>query len=337
MSDSRIPYPQRFPLARLPTPIQPLERLGDRLNLNFFIKRDDLTGLVSSGNKIRKLEFLFREAVDRGSDIVVTCGALQSNHARATAAAAAKSGLQCLLILRGDPSAAPEGNFFLDRLLGADIFFVTPEEYRDIDIVFGSVEQRLRAKGRRPYAIPEGGSNPLGCFGYVAAMEEIHHQARSQDLNLDSIFCAVGSGGTYAGLILGKKLLRMDIAVYGIIVGETAEYFRDRILQITQGAIERFRLPISVGADEIRLIDGYVGDGYGKSRPEELAAIRDLARSEGIVLDPVYTGKAMFGLLDRLGKEPGCFGRNVLFLHTGGLFGLFSHAHTTTLTSLPGT
>lgn len=337
MSETRIGYPQRLPLARLPTPIQRLERLSRRYHIQLYIKRDDQTGMLSSGNKIRKLEFLAREALDRRCDILVTCGALQSNHARTTAAAAAKLGLECLLILRGDPGEEPEGNLLLARLLGADILYVTPEEYRAMDEAFGAVEERLRKKGRRPYLIPEGGSNALGSFGYVAAMEEIHHQARSQNLRIDSIVCAVGSGGTYAGLIIGKKLLNLDVRIYGLNVGDTAGFFRNRILGIAREAAGRFGLPLEIKAEEIHIIDGYVGLGYGRSRPQETELIRDLARSEGIILDPVYTAKAMLGLLDLIGKEPTRFGQNVLFLHTGGLFSLFAHPQTTMFTSLPGT
>ncbi len=323
MNRSPIPYPQRLPLARLPTPIQVMTRLGQEYGINLHLKRDDQTGMLTSGNKIRKLEFLVREAQDRQCDILVTCGALQSNHARATAAAAAKIGLKCLLVLRGNPQEVFEGNILLDRFLGADIFYVTPEEYQKIDEVFASIDQRLRKSGRKPYLIPEGGSNALGAFGYVAALEEIYHQCKAQGLRVDSVVCAVGSGGTYAGLLLGKKLLDLPAEIYGINVGDTAEYFQSRILGIIEKAIQLYHLPVQIKKEEIQIIDGYVGLGYGQSQVQELELIRDIARKEGIILDPVYTGKAMYGLLDQLRKQPKRFGQNVLFLHTGGIFSLF--------------
>jgi D-cysteine desulfhydrase len=300
-----------------------MTRLSQEYGINLYLKRDDQTGMLTSGNKIRKLEFLVREAQDQRCDTLVTCGALQSNHARATAAVAAKMGLKCLLVLRGNPQEVFEGNILLDRFLGADIFYVTPEEYQKIDEVFTSIDQRLRKSGRKPYLIPEGGSNALGAFGYVAALEEIYHQLKAQDLRVNSVVCAVGSGGTYAGLLLGKKLLDLSAEIYGINVGDTAEYFQDRILGIVGKAIQRYHLPVQIKKEEIQIIDGYVGLGYGQSQTQELELIRDIARKEGIVLDPVYTGKAMHGLLDLLRKQPKRFGENVLFLHTGGIFGLF--------------
>ena len=318
-----IPYPQRLPLARLPTPLQALDRLSQEYGIHLYLKRDDQTGMLTSGNKVRKLEFLVRDALDRGCDMLVTCGALQSNHARATAAVAARLGLKCLLVLRGNPQEAFTGNLLLDRLLGADIFYVSPEEYQKMDEVFASIEQKLRKNGRKPYLIPEGGSNALGAFGYVAAAEELYHQAKSQGLPIDSIVCAVGSGGTYAGLLLGKKLLNLSFEIYGINVGDTAEYFQNRIFGIVQDAIKLHRLPVEVKKEEVQIIDGYVGLGYGQSQTQELELIREVARKEGVALDPVYTGKAMYGLLDQLKKDPRRFGQHVLFLHTGGIFGLF--------------
>jgi D-cysteine desulfhydrase len=279
--------------------------------------------MLSSGNKIRKLEFLVREAQDQRCDILVTCGALQSNHARATAAVAAKLGLQCLLVLRGNPQEMFDGNVLLDRFLGADIFYVTPEEYQKMDEVFASIDQRLRKSGQKPYFIPEGGSNALGAFGYVAALEEIYHQLKAQGLRIDSVICAVGSGGTYAGLLLGKKLLDHSAEIYGINVGGTAEYFQNKILGIIEEALHLYHLPVQIKKDEVQIIDGYVGLGYGQSQIQELELILDIARKEGIILDPVYTGKAMYGLLDLLRKQPKRFGQNVLFLHTGGIFSLF--------------
>lgn len=320
-----IPYPQRLPLARLPTPLQPLNRFIRGGSIQLFIKRDDQTGMLSSGNKVRKLEFLLREALDQGCDTLITCGALQSNHARTTAAVAARLGLDCLLILRGNPPENLTGNLLLNRLLGADIFYVSLEEYENIETVFEHTVKRLRKLGKKPYVIPEGGSNALGAFGYVLAMDEMVHQFRAQNLKMDTIVCAVGSGGTYAGLLLGKKLMDVPCEIVGINISETAGYFRERIFRIIQDAITRFGLDVQVRREEIRLLDGYVGQGYGRCQEKELDLIRRLAREEGILLDPVYTGKAMLGLLDQLDRNPEQFGRQVLFLHTGGAFSLFGY------------
>ncbi|HEY3360076.1 MAG TPA: D-cysteine desulfhydrase family protein [Polyangia bacterium] len=320
----KIPYPQRLDLARTPTPLEPLKRLGAELGVQLYVKRDDLTGCVTTGNKIRKLEFLAAEALAQGCDTLMTCGGAQSNHCRATAAVAAKLGLKSCVILRvPDPQNPPptEGNILLDRLLGAEIRWVTPEEYRRRAQVFVKVAAELQARGQRPYMIPEGGSNPLGAFGYVRCAEELESQLPPGHT---TIVYAAGSGGTGAGLIMGVKLLDLPCRVVGFNVCDSRDYFVRGISEIVEQAKSHYGLSkLQFQRDDVEIIDGYVGKGYAQSRPEELALIRDVARTEGLVLDPVYTGKAFYGMVQELKRRRDALGQRIIFLHTGGVFGLF--------------
>jgi D-cysteine desulfhydrase len=321
-----LPYPDRLPIAVTPTPTEPLARLSKRLNVELLCKRDDLTGAPLTGNKVRKLEFLFADAQAQNADVVITCGGAQSNHCRATAIAARRLGLDSVLLLRvPDPKSPPptDGNLLLDRLVGADVRWVTPVEYAERTKVFERVAGELRARGRRPYIIPEGGSNSLGSWGYVRCVEEL-----SRDLppGKATLIYAAGSGGTGAGLILGVKLLGLDWKVVGINVCDDRAYFVRVIGEIVEDAIARFSLGLPFSRDEIEIVDGYVGEGYAKSRPAELRLIADVARTEGVLLDPVYTGKAFFGMTKELERAHRRFGERVVFIHTGGIFGLFPKA-----------
>lgn len=317
--------PPRIPLAMVPTPIEPLRRISAQYGVELSVKREDLTGLLTTGNKIRKLEYLLADARERACDTVVTCGGAQSNHARATAALAAQLGIQCVLLLRGAREAALEGNLLLDRLFGAEILPVTPDEYRRIDEAFARTANELMRRGRKPYVIPEGGSNHLGAWGYIQVVEEIMAQTPAGGPSFDSVVCAVGSGGTLAGLLLGAKLSQAPFRIWGINVSDTAAYFKQRVLGILREAIAIYDLPVEIRESEIEILDGYVGEGYGRPTPEQLRLITQVAQQEGIVLDPVYTAKAFCGLLDRLKKEPDRFGKRILFLHTGGVFSLFAY------------
>jgi len=319
-------FPKRYPLANLPTRIHALERLSKKYGVSLSIKRDDETGLVSSGNKIRKLEFLAQDAIAKGCDLLITWGAIQSNHARTTAAVAAQLGMDCLVLLRGEKTQRYQGNLLLDRLLGADVIFVDPEEYARIDAAAERFAEKLGRQGKKAYLIPEGGSNALGSLGYVQMMAELAGQMKKNRLTIDSIVCAVGSGGTYAGLLLGKKLFKFKSEIIGFNVCQDASYFRKKIMAIIEQAVEKYHLPVQVDPDEIKIMDGYVGPGYALSSPEQLATLREVARLEGVVLDPVYTGKTMHGLLDQLRKDAKQWGRRILFIHTGGIFGLFPKA-----------
>jgi D-cysteine desulfhydrase len=301
--------------------------------MELWTKRDDFTGAELSGNKIRKLEYVLAEACAQGADTVLTCGGAQSNHCRATALAAARLGLGCTILLRtADPANPPplEANSLLDRLAGARIVWVSPEEYRQRETVFAREAQALKRAGRRPYVIPEGASDALGAWGYVRAMAELAADIARLDENgkkTTTVIHATGSGGTGAGLVLGKLILELDVRVVGINVCDDRDYFIKLSGDICREAIARYDLGLSFGAErDLEIVDGYVGAGYALSRPEELKLIAHVCRREGLVLDPVYTGKAFFGMVDQLKKNPQTFGERVVFLHTGGLFGLFPKA-----------
>lgn len=317
--------PERVSLAHLPTPIEPLKRLSQDYGLTIYAKRDDYTGSEISGNKVRKLEFAVAEALRQGADMLITCGGLQSNHARATAVAAVKYGLKSCLILRGTPEEKPDGNYLLDLLLGARIKFVTPQQYaEEIKEIFQETKAELEKEGYKPYIIPEGASNGIGTFGYAAAMEEIIRQEEELGFTFNKIVVAVGSGGTYGGLLLGAKLLGQNREIYGVNVCNDAGYFTKRIEGTLAEAQEYLSEKVEIARDEIRIIDGYVGPGYGLNVPEHLEVIKKVAQREGLILDPVYTGKAMTGLLTEIEKGKLFTPEDkVLFIHTGGHFGLF--------------
>ena len=318
-----IVYPERIPIANLPTPLERLERLSAQLGVELWVKRDDLTGAELSGNKVRKLEFLFADARAQGADHVITCGGAQSNHCRATALAAARLGFRSTLLLRvPDPSQPPpiEANILLDKLCGAEIRWVSREDYARRAELFPIVAEELRKAGRKPYVIPEGGSNPIGAWGYIRAMEELRSQLPPGPV---TIVYAAGSGGTGAGIILGIRLAGMrDARAVGVNVCDDRDYFVREIGQIIEGAIKKWHLEVAVPRKDIEILDGYVGRGYAISRPEELSLIRDVARTEGLVLDPVYTGKAFFGMREHVKS----LGPRIVFMHTGGIYGLFPKA-----------
>lgn len=326
----KIPYPGRLDLARTPTPLEPLSRLSEKFGVEMYVKRDDLTGADLTGNKIRKLEFLLADALAKGSDTVVTCGAAQSNHARATAIAAVRLGIAARLLLRTrDPANPPpvEGNILLDRLVGAEIVWLTFEEYGRRGEMLARAAESLRRSGKIPYVIPEGGSNALGAWGYVRALEELALDLDSLPGGRDrptTLVHATGSGGTTAGLVLGVKLAGLNGRVVGINVCNDRDYFLRVVGNICREAIATYELDLFFsGDDDIEIIDGYVGAGYGKSRSRELSLIHEVARTEGIFLDPVYTGKAFYGMTEELQRQPQVFGDRIVFFHTGGIFGLF--------------
>ena len=320
-------------LARLPTPIQSFRRFGEKLSVELYVKRDDLTGAALSGNKIRKLEFVFADVFAQKADTVITCGGAQSNHCRATAIAAAMLGLNCRLLLRTpDPSNPPplEGNILLDRMSGAEIVWITPEEYKNRDIFFQREAQSLKDAGRKPYIIPEGASYPVGAWGYIRATEELINDLASIPGGANqpiTIINAAGSGGTTAGLILGAKMFDLNARIVSVNVCDDRDYFVNVIGNICEEVLADYHLEIDFLRErDIEIIDGYVGRGYALSQPEELALIRDVAQAEGIFLDPVYTGKAFFGMVQELKRDPKCFGERIIFIHTGGIFGLFPKA-----------
>lgn len=333
MTTCSLTFPPQINLARLPTPLQPLRRLSEKFDVELYIKRDDLTGAALSGNKIRKLEFVLAEALAQKADTVVTCGGAQSNHCRATAIAAAMLGLNCRLLLRTpDPSnpPPPEGNILLDRMAGAEIVWITPDDYKKRDELMAQEAAVLQESGRKPYTIPEGASTALGALGYIRATEELvnditntlggAHQACT-------IINAAGSGGTSAGLILGAKIFDVNARIASVNVCDDRDYFVRAIGNICEEAIADYHLDLDFARErDIEIIDAYVGRGYGLSQPDELALISEVAQTEGIFLDPVYTGKAFFGMVEELKRDPKCFGERIIFIHTGGIFGLFPKA-----------
>ena len=327
-----IEYPARVELARTPTPLVRLDRLSDRLGVDLWLKRDDLTGLELSGNKVRKLEFLMADARRCGADVVITGGGEQSNHCRATAMAAARLGLGSVVLLRcADPDAPPPtaGNILLDRLAGAEIIWIDRETWARRNEAFEAQAERLRRAGKTPYVIPEGGSNAIGSWGYIRCAEELDRDLADLPARPTTIVYACGSGGTGAGLIAGGALLgwaERDLAIAGVNVCDDRDYFIDVIGNILSDLVAGHRLPEAVAAAPIDIIDGYVGAGYARSRPAELELLADVARTEAILLDPVYTGKAFFGLVRELERDPRRFGDRLIFVHTGGIFGLFPSA-----------
>ena len=334
MNTCSLSFPPQINLARTPTPIQAFRRLGEKLSVELYVKRDDLTGAALSGNKIRKLEFVFADVLAQKADTVITCGGAQSNHCRATAIAAAMLGLSCRLLLRTpDPSnpPPPEGNILLDRLSGAEIVWITPEEYKERDIYFEREAKSLKEAGRKPYIIPEGASYPVGAWGYIRATEELVNDLAGIPGGANqpiTIVNAAGSGGTSAGLILGAKIFDLNARIVSVNVCDDRDYFVNLIGNICEKVVADYHLEIDFRRErDIEIVDGYVGRGYALSQPEELALIRDVARAEGIFFDPVYTGKAFFGMVQELKRDPKCFGERIIFIHTGGIFGLFPKAN----------
>jgi len=320
-----IKIPEKINIANLPTRIEKLEKLSEKLGgPNIYIKRDDQTGIETSGNKVRKLEFSVKEAIDRGCDTLITCGGIQSNHCRATAAIAAKLSLKSCLVLKGSSDEEVDGNLFLDKLLGAEIHFITPEEYKNRRMeIMKEIKISMEEKGFKPYIIPEGASNGIGGFGYYKTMEEIIDQEKELGVHFDGIVVATGSGGTYSGLLLASKILNHSGRIYGVNVCDDEEYFKSKIHEILNESINYLNIDLSFSKDEIHIMDGYVGKGYALSRKEELEFISDFAKMEGIVVDPVYTGKALYGLTEEIKKGSFSECKNLLFIHTGGIFGIF--------------
>lgn len=319
----------RISLADLPTPIEEMPRLRESLGggPRLLVKRDDQTGLATGGNKARKLEFLVAEALAQGADTLITVGGAQSNHCRQTAAAAAKLGLRCVLVLSGDPSprAGWNGNLFLDDLLGAELRWAGEG---DREAALAEATETLRAAGARPYVIPVGGSVPTGAAGYVAAVEELAGQLATRGERVDRIVFASGSAGTHAGILVGVKALGLDVRVEGINDDKVGGLLA-KIEALTAATAAHLGLDLSFSKDDFILHNAYGAPGYGVITVAEREAIRLLARTEGILTGPVYTGRALAGLIDLV--RQGIYGpeETILFWHTGGVTGLF--ARTTEL------
>jgi D-cysteine desulfhydrase family pyridoxal phosphate-dependent enzyme len=309
-------YPKRIPLAHLPTPIERMERLTRHLGgPELYIKRDDQTGLATGGNKTRKLEFLVADALAQDCDHLITTGAPQSNHCRQTAAAAARYGLGCSLILRGQPPDSMTGNILLDNLLGAHIYW---EQGRPHKEVLAEVSHQLKAMGHKPYVIPLGGSNVMGATGYVLAMEELMAQLTAEKIYIDFIVFASSSGGTQAGLAVGAEVTGFRGKILGISVDHPADELKTQVAALATATATHLGLGMLPTVERIDVNDDYLGEGYARVGETEREAIRAVGQQEGILLDPVYTGRAMGGLIDLIRWGAFTRGQSVLFWHTGG-------------------
>jgi D-cysteine desulfhydrase len=323
----------RIPLVHGPTPIVKRAALDAMLGVDLWVKRDDATGGAEAGNKVRKLELLLGEAVARGADTVITCGGLQSNHARATALACASLGLSCVLMLRVEDAvlegrATPplSGNVLLDRMAGAQVRLVSRADYAQRGAVMESAASELRIAGKRPYVVPEGGSSGLGSLGYVACMREVREQMQlglaGGEAPFDVVVHACGSGGTAAGVALGAARWQVARGVRAMAVCDDAAYFERTIARIVG---EARAWDGSLGEPAPLVVDDRAkGPAYAVSTPEQRETIVRVARASGLVLDPVYTGKAMHGLKQAIARGDVAEGSRVLFLHTGGLPGLLA-------------
>jgi L-cysteate sulfo-lyase len=319
---------RRVPLAFLPTPLELLPRLSDFLGgPRIYVKRDDQTGLALGGNKVRKLEFLLGDALQQGCDMLVTTGGQQSNHARQTAAAAAKLGLGCELVLpKLVPWSTPEyqrsGNVLLDHLLGARLDYPSPEE----SAVF--IETRLQAlvaDGKRPYFIPTGGSTPVGALGYLVAAAELIEQARERQLAIHTIVVPTGSAGTHAGILAGLIAAGHSTKVQGFAVSGTARDKQQLVQTLSEQVLALLDQSTVSVADQVQVDDGFVGHGYGLPTDAMIEAVRMTAKLEGLLLDPVYTGKAMAGLFHAVRRGDFSSTDQVVFWHTGGTAALFAY------------
>ena len=333
---------KKLSLANLPTKIERLNRWSDECGKNIYVKRDDQTGSEWSGNKIRKLEFAVQEAREQGCNLLITCGGIQSNHCRATVSVATYLGMKSAVLLRISEEPPVEGNYFLDRLLGADVRFCTRDEYREHR---GEIMQEMAdgyaAQGYKPYIIPEGASFGVGTLGYYYAMKEIVEQEKTLGVRFDTVVVATGSGGTLAGLQLSNLVNGYGKRVIGVCVCDDEAYFQEIASRISRDALPYLEAQGEISQMEaaswmerikpsdFELFEEYVGIGYALSRPEELEHIKRMARLEAVVFDPVYTGKATYGMVNEL-RVGGRLrsSENILFIHTGGLFGLFPISRT---------
>ena len=320
----------RVSLAHLPTRLEILPRLSEHLGgPEIWVKRDDCTGLATGGNKTRKLEFSMGEALELGADTVITVGAVQSNHVRQTAAAACKLGLKCEVLLEHRVTNPTElyrssGNVLLDRIFGANL-----REYdagTDFDAEMENIAREISAEGGSPYLIPGGASNPVGALGYVGCGEELLQQCDEQDVRFDHIVTATGSAGTHAGLAVGLRGSGSDLPILGIGVRAPKDVQEERVYKLAVEVADLVDKPGCVARDDIVADCNYIGAGYGLPTESMNEAVLMLARTEGLLFDPVYSGKALAGMIDYVREGRFTKGEKIVFLHTGGAAGLFAYA-----------
>jgi len=314
--------PARLQLALAPTPLLKLDRLSHRLGVELYVKRDDLTGLLESGSEVRKLEFLVGDALQQGADTLITCGPPESNGCRTVAAVAARLGLRALLVVKSARPVVYDGNLLLGRVLGAELCFCTDAELDRVDEVMDSLAAAVRARGGRPYVIPESGANEIGALGYlecaVELAEQIHHGAP----RFDAVVISALTGTSQAGLILGKQLVGLPGEIVGVPVVSDAERVREHVGRTMSAAIRRYGFAIEV-PKTVHLLDSAAGVAPADAPDVELDLIVELARTEGLLLDPVHTGPAFRALMQALTRDPRALGSRVCFVHTGGPFSLF--------------
>ncbi|MDR0840014.1 MAG: D-cysteine desulfhydrase family protein [Christensenellaceae bacterium] len=315
---SNIP---RISLALLPTPLYRLPNVSEALAQEVYIKRDDMTGVALGGNKVRKLEFLLADALNKGCDTILTTGGAQSNHAMLTAACCNRLGLNCILVLKKRGVYQKLGNQLLNDLLGAEVRFVDTDTYKDVYAEMDRICDDLRAKGHKPYSVPVGGSVPLGSLGYALAVQEAVEQAARQGIAFSDIICTAGSGGTLAGVVLGARLFAPSTRVTGIVIDP--DDYRGIVTRLVNEAAALLGSEVRIAREDVLLHDCY-GAGYAIPSTPGVNAMRFMAQKEGVILDPVYTGKTFAGLMELC--EQGYFaGRGkVLFIHSGGAGGLFA-------------
>lgn len=325
----------KFPkvrLGHLPTPLEPMDRLSEILGgPRLWVKRDDCTGLSSGGNKTRKLEFLMADAQSKGADTIITQGATQSNHARQTTAAAAKLGMECHILLEdrtgsNDNNYILNGNVLLDRLHGASVS--KRSGGTDMNLEMQDFADALIEKGKKPYIIPGGGSNPIGALGYVNCARELTEQASEIGLKIDALVHATGSAGTQAGLVAGLAAIQSSIHLLGIGVRAPKDKQEQMVFDLAQKTADYLDTGIEIERDKVRAICDYVGAGYGLPTDGMIKAVKLLAQSEGLLFDPVYSGKGLDGLIDQIKKGYFAGMDNVVFLHTGGSAALFGYPET---------
>ena len=309
--------PKKINLANLPTPLEELAYKGKK----FFIKRDDYTGLDFSGNKIRKLEYLLYQAKRSKTDVIFTCGGTRSNHCRATASAAARLGIKTRLFLWGNDSNIAQGNLLLDKIYGAEISFLNKKNYLNVNGIMTEEHEKLKKQNKNVYVIPEGGSTTLGIWGYVSFIDELKKQI---DLKkIDGILCAAGTGGTAAGMLVGAAINKINLKILAVNVLYTKEELKRKIMLLAEGCIAGYKLNVKMNESNLEIIDGYSTEGYKNITDKKVKLINDFARSTGIILDPAYTGKAFNAYYDNsLTKGKG---KKVIFLHSGGMFGVFAN------------
>lgn len=315
---------KKISLANSPTPIEKIQFMETDLPVDLYFKRDDFTGSGLSGNKVRKLEYLLQRALEDGITDIITCGAIQSNHCRATALAGAKLGIQTHLVLAGSEDKAKEGNNFLDLLGGAEQKYISDQDYAQRrEQIMEDWKESIQSQGnKKAMIIPEGASNGLGSFGYRDCFKEILAQEEEMGIKFDLIAIATGSGGSLAGLVYGKETSGRNTEIVGLSVyGPREEVVRQKVEPILEEMRHIEARPLDLIDHSYEIIDDYIGIGYAKSTIEELEFIRDFTSQTGIILDPVYTGKAAYGLVNEILKNRWGQGKNILFIHTGGAFG----------------